>query len=93
MQTFVKSSPLLIMAVAIYPKVLDSEPCRIRKAFGFTHHGIRRISKKVCESTLVSKLPRMDSQSFFAARLKKIGSYRARTCDPLLVRQMLSQLS
>ena len=26
-------------------------------------------------------------------RLKKSGAYRARTCDPLLVRQVLSQLS
>ena len=28
-----------------------------------------------------------------AAVQKNGGSYRARTCDPLLVRQMLSQLS
>ena len=51
--------------------VLDVEPCRIRKSFRFTHHGFRHIAKKVCESTLVSKLPRMDSQTFFAAWLKK----------------------
>ena len=29
----------------------------------------------------------------FSNYLLKNGTYRARTCDPLLVRQMLSQLS
>ena len=38
--------------------VLDFEPCRIRKASGFTHHGIRHISKKGYTSILVSELPR-----------------------------------
>lgn len=64
MQTFVNSSSLFIMAVAIYRKFSTFEPCWIRKVCNFTHHGIRRISKKACESTLVSKLPRMDFLQF-----------------------------
>ena len=48
------------------------EPCRIRKPFRFTHHDIRRISKKGYTGILVSELPRCLYNPFSLQGSKKM---------------------
>ena len=74
--------------------VLDFEPCRIRKTFGFTHHGIRHTSKKVCESTLVSKLPRMSYSHSRTrhAEIRKVFDFTHYGCRHILKKEYESTL-
>ena len=64
------------------------------------HHIVERIKWMEVDSNHRSNLQQIYSLSPLATResiqinpLTRNGTYRARTCDPLLVRQMLSQLS
>ena len=66
------------------PPLATREPIQIIKADDRT-----RTDNLLITNQLLCQLSHIGKSN----RLKKSGAYRARTCDPLLVRQVLSQLS
>ena len=67
--------------------------------FYMLHRSIGRAQASLAYSPLIDKVnkPKLSHIGIFIFIIYTVrsinGTYRARTCDPLLVRQMLSQLS